>query len=39
MSELLLGARRTGRDKTPKDPEPGKAFPWRRDLPEHAWPG
>src|SRR6266536_4629813 len=31
MSELLLGARRTGRDKTPKDPEPGKAFPCRGD--------
>jgi transposase/transposase IS116/IS110/IS902 family protein len=27
MSELLLGAPRTGRDKTPKDPGPGKAFP------------
>ncbi len=24
---LLLGAPRTGRDKTPKDPDPGKAFP------------
>jgi Transposase/Transposase IS116/IS110/IS902 family len=27
MGELLLGAPRTGRDKTPKDPGPGKAFP------------
>ena len=27
MGELLLGAPRTGRDNTPKDPEPGKAFP------------
>jgi hypothetical protein len=27
MGELLLGAPRTGRDKTAKDPEPGKAFP------------
>ena len=27
MGELLLGAPRTGRDKTPKDPDPGKAFP------------
>ncbi len=27
MAELLLGAPRTGRDKTAKDPDPGKAFP------------
>jgi Transposase/Transposase IS116/IS110/IS902 family len=27
MGELLLGAPRHGRDKTPKDPSPGKAFP------------
>jgi transposase len=27
MGELLLGAPRYGRDKTPKDPGPGKAFP------------
>ncbi len=27
MGELLLGAPRYGRDKTPKDPDPGKAFP------------
>jgi hypothetical protein len=27
MGELLPGAPRTGRDKTPKDPDPGKAFP------------
>ena len=27
MGELLLGAPRTGRDKTPEDPDPGKAFP------------
>jgi len=27
MGELLLGAPRTGRDKTVKDPDPGKAFP------------
>ena len=27
MAELLLGGRRTGRDKTVKDPDPGKAFP------------
>jgi hypothetical protein len=27
MGELLLGAPRHGRDKTPKDPDPGKAFP------------
>jgi transposase len=27
MGELLLGAPRTGRDHTPKDPSPGKAFP------------
>ena len=27
MGELLLGAPRTGRGKTPKDPDPGKAFP------------
>ncbi|MFD0852253.1 transposase, partial [Actinomadura adrarensis] len=27
MAELLLGGPRTGRDKTVKDPEPGKAFP------------
>jgi hypothetical protein len=27
MGELLLGAPRTGRDKTAKDPDPGKAFP------------
>jgi hypothetical protein len=27
MGELLLGAPRTGRDNTPKDPDPGKAFP------------
>jgi hypothetical protein len=27
MGELLLGASRTGRDHTPKDPDPGKAFP------------
>ena len=27
MSELLLGAPRTGRDRTAKDPDPGKAFP------------
>jgi Transposase/Transposase IS116/IS110/IS902 family len=27
MGELLLGAPRTGRDHTPKDPDPGKAFP------------
>jgi hypothetical protein len=27
MGELLLGAPRTGRAKTPKDPDPGKAFP------------
>ncbi len=27
MGELLLGAARHGRSKTPKDPDPGKAFP------------
>lgn len=27
MGELLLGSARYGRDKTPKDPDPGKAFP------------
>jgi transposase/transposase IS116/IS110/IS902 family protein len=27
MGELLLGAPRTGRDQTVKDPDPGKAFP------------
>ena len=27
MGELLLGGTRTGRDKTVKDPDPGKAFP------------
>jgi hypothetical protein len=27
MGELLLGAPRYGRDKAPKDPDPGKAFP------------
>lgn len=27
MAELLLGAPRTGRDHTVKDPDPGKAFP------------
>jgi transposase len=27
MGELLLGAPRYGRAKTPKDPDPGKAFP------------
>jgi hypothetical protein len=27
MGELLLGAPRTGRGKTPEDPDPGKAFP------------
>jgi transposase len=27
MGELLLGAPRTGRDHTVKDPDPGKAFP------------
>jgi hypothetical protein len=27
MGELLLGAPRHGRDHTPKDPDPGKAFP------------
>jgi hypothetical protein len=27
MGELLLGAPRYGRDKTPNDPDPGKAFP------------
>lgn len=27
MGELLLGAPRTGRGKTAKDPDPGKAFP------------
>jgi transposase len=27
MGELLLGAPRYGRSKTPKDPDPGKAFP------------
>ena len=27
MGELLPGAPRTGRDKTPKDADPGKAFP------------
>ena len=27
MGELLLGAPRSGRDQTPKDPDPGKAFP------------
>jgi hypothetical protein len=27
MAELLLGGRRTGRDYTVKDPDPGKAFP------------
>lgn len=27
MGELLLGARRTGRDHTVQDPDPGKAFP------------
>jgi len=27
MGELLPGAPRAGRDKTPKDPDPGKAFP------------
>ena len=27
MGELLLGAPRAGRDHTPKDPDPGKAFP------------
>jgi transposase len=27
MGELLLGAPRTGRGRTPKDPDPGKAFP------------
>jgi len=27
MGELLLGAPRTGRDHTAKDPDPGKAFP------------
>ncbi len=27
MGELLLGAPRTGRDRTVKDPDPGKAFP------------
>jgi len=27
MGELLLGAPRTGRERTAKDPDPGKAFP------------
>jgi hypothetical protein len=27
IKQLLLGAPRTGRDKTAKDPDPGKAFP------------
>jgi Transposase/Transposase IS116/IS110/IS902 family len=27
MGELLLGTPRHGRDKTPEDPQPGKAFP------------
>lgn len=27
MAELLLGGRRSGRDHTVKDPDPGKAFP------------
>lgn len=27
MGELLLGGRRTGRDHTAEDPDPGKAFP------------
>lgn len=27
MGELLLGSARYGRDKPPKDPDPGKAFP------------
>jgi transposase len=27
MAELLLGGRRTGREHTVKDPDPGKAFP------------
>ena len=27
MGELLLGGRRTGRDRTVEDPDPGKAFP------------
>lgn len=27
MGELLLGGARTGRDRTVKDPDPGKAFP------------
>lgn len=27
MGELLHGAPRHGRAKTPKDPDPGKAFP------------
>ena len=27
MAELLLGGRRTGRDHTVKDPDPGNAFP------------
>ena len=27
MAELLLGGPRTGRDRTVKDPDPGKAFP------------
>jgi hypothetical protein len=27
MAQLLLGGRRTGRDHTVKDPDPGKAFP------------
>jgi transposase len=27
MGQLLLGGPRTGRDHTPKDPDPGKAFP------------
>ncbi|MGH3470019.1 MAG: IS110 family transposase [Pseudonocardia sp.] len=27
MAELLLGGRRTGRDHTVKEPDPGKAFP------------
>jgi transposase len=27
MTELLLGGPRTGRDRTVKDPDPGKAFP------------
>jgi hypothetical protein len=32
MGELLLGAPRTGRDKTPKDPDPGKAFRAARSI-------